>query len=189
MKSRFATCRNRAFALFACGPILAATILLTGNARAADTRPVVQAELVGVAATWPMLLDVSIIRAGGGARFGEHVGVTGDATLIWGRGYIMWPLVPTATVFWDFDPDSVWVRRQVYFKASWCFLSTSVDAMDFWEGVKLSLGASYTWHVVTPHVEVDVLMPNQWGYHVGGTAGITIGGTYLLQPRAKPRSH
>ena len=102
----------------------------------------------------------------------------------------MWPLVPLIA-FWDSNRTRSWAPVQVYFKTSWCFLSTSVDAMDFWKGVKLSLGASYTWHVVIRMSKVTACCRrrNQWGYHVGGTAGITIGGTYLLQPRAKPRSH
>jgi len=158
-------------------------LLLAGNARADETRPVIKAELLDVSANFPFAYEYSLVRVGGGARFGEHVGVTADVALMSGGGFLFWPLVPTATVFWDFDPHRTWQRSLVYFKVSARHTSWTIDDMDYWTGVKLSLGASYTWYAVTPHIEADLIMPAHFRYNLGGTAGITIGGTYVLQPR------
>jgi hypothetical protein len=162
---------------------------LAGNTRAAEIHPVIQAGLLDAAASIPFVLEYNVVRLGGGVKFGRHVGATGDLALLAAGGYMFWPLVPTATVFWDFDPLQTWQRRQAYFKVSVYHTSYTIDDMDYWTGVKMSLGASYTWYALTPHIEADVIFPPhslpKYPDYIGGTAGITIGGTYVIQPRRR----
>jgi hypothetical protein len=160
-------------------------LLILGSARA-DIRPVVQGSLLDVGLTWPGLLDMGFLQVGGGARFGEHMGVLGGTSLLWGKGYEAWLLPPTVTLFWDFNPDELARRSLGYLRVAWCPINGSIDDMGNWTGFMVSAGVSYTWYWVTPHVELDGWLSGRHGSGVGATLGIKLGGTYVIQPRRPP---
>jgi hypothetical protein len=158
-------------------------LLIVGPARA-DVRPVVQGSLLGVGLTYPLIDEGSLLQVGGGARFGQHLGFTGGTALFLGRGTTVWPIPLTATLFWDFNPEQVWSRHFGYLRVAWCPSSVSIDDTDWWRGWILSVGTSYTlWYCVTPHFELDWMVPRDIGSGLGATLGVNLGGTYVIQHR------
>ncbi len=126
------------------------------------------------------ILPFDVVELALGARIGDRLGAAVGTALIDGYAISDLSILPVrGYLFYDLSPKQRW-RKGVGF-LSVTYVHSGQDGWtraQFGPYVKLSVGASYTFYAVTPHVEIGY----DWHWRFATlTAGVSIGGFHVFR--------